>query len=130
MESTIIAQNTCLQMCVVGRNSFIGAGNTFTDFSLLPGKPIRATNIDGEVQEVGQIVLGGAVGHNCRMAAGMVVMPGRMIESDSVVLGTQRRIIQRGITFEESDHHFIAGGELHRRFYPRADEVPEPEDNW
>jgi hypothetical protein len=47
-----------------------------------------------------------------------------------VVLGTQRRIIQRGITFEESDHHFIAGGELHRRFYPRADEVPEPEDNW
>jgi carbonic anhydrase/acetyltransferase-like protein (isoleucine patch superfamily) len=36
MENSMIAQNTCLQMCVVGRNTFIGAGSTFTDFNLLP----------------------------------------------------------------------------------------------
>ena len=39
MENTIIAQNTCLQMCVIGRNSFVGAGNTFTDFNLIEQKP-------------------------------------------------------------------------------------------
>src|SRR5690606_35377560 len=44
MESTIIAQNTCLQMCAIGRNSFIGAGNTFTDFNLIAQKPIRTTH--------------------------------------------------------------------------------------
>jgi carbonic anhydrase/acetyltransferase-like protein (isoleucine patch superfamily) len=36
MENSMIAQNTCLQMCVVGRNTFIGAGSTFTDYNLLP----------------------------------------------------------------------------------------------
>ena len=28
-------------MCVVGRNTFIGAGSTFTDYNLVPA-PIRA----------------------------------------------------------------------------------------
>jgi carbonic anhydrase/acetyltransferase-like protein (isoleucine patch superfamily) len=36
MENTMVAQNTCLQMCVIGRNTFIGAGNTFTDYNLIP----------------------------------------------------------------------------------------------
>jgi carbonic anhydrase/acetyltransferase-like protein (isoleucine patch superfamily) len=35
MENSLVAQNTCLQMCVVGRNTFIGAGSTWTDFNLL-----------------------------------------------------------------------------------------------
>ena len=104
MENTIIAQNTCLQMCVIGRNSFVGAGSTFTDFNLLAQKPMRAANIDGELQSVGQIVLGSAVGHNCRIGSGMVVFPGRMIESDVVlVAGHQRRVISRSISYEESD---------------------------
>ena len=42
MADSMVAQNTCLQFCSVGRGTFIGAGNTFTDFSLVPGKPIRA----------------------------------------------------------------------------------------
>jgi hypothetical protein len=40
MENSMVAQNACLQACVVGRDTFIGAGNTFTDFNLL-AKPIR-----------------------------------------------------------------------------------------
>lgn len=132
MENTIIAQNTCLQMCVIGRNSFVGAGSTFTDFNLIAQKPIRAANIDNELQSVGQIVLGSAVGHNCRIGSGMVVFPGRMIESDVVLVASpSRRVITRNVSFEESDHHYIKFGEVHKRFYPRPDEVMEEvHDSW
>ncbi len=133
MESTIVAQNTCLQMCVVGRNSFVGAGSTFTDFNLVAQKPIRASTIDGRLGEVGQIVIGSAVGHNCRIGSGMVVYPGRMIESDVVVVASpDRRVIMRNVTFEESDHHFIRGGDIHKRFYPRANErlADETTEKW
>lgn len=131
MESTIVAQNTCLQMCVIGRNSFVGAGSTFTDFIMLEQKPIRAANIDGELESVGQIVLGSGIGHNCRVGSGMVVMPGRMIESDSVLIASaQRRVITRAVSFEESDHLFIDGGEVHRRHYPRTDELAGEEESW
>jgi carbonic anhydrase/acetyltransferase-like protein (isoleucine patch superfamily) len=132
MENSIIAQNTCLQMCVVGRNSFIGAGSTFTDFNLLAQKPIRAANSDGELQSVGQIVLGSAVGHNCRIGSGMVVFPGRMIESDVVLVASaERRVIARNVTYEESDHHTVREGTVHKRFYPRPDEeLHEVYDSW
>jgi carbonic anhydrase/acetyltransferase-like protein (isoleucine patch superfamily) len=134
MENTIVAQNTCLQMCVLGRNSFVGAGSTFTDFNLVEQKPIRAANIDGQLEDVGQVVLGSAVGHNCRIGSGMVMFPGRMIESDVVLVASpQRRVISRSVTYEESDHHFVAGGGGHKRHYPRlADEQPEEEswDRW
>ncbi len=126
MENTIVAQNTCLQMCVIGRNSFVGAGNTFTDFNLIAQKPIRAVDQRGDLREAGQIVLGSAIGHNCRVGSGMVVMPGRMIESDVVLVASPtRRVISRTITFDESDHHFVRGGDVHNRFYPRPDEVDE-----
>jgi UDP-N-acetylglucosamine diphosphorylase / glucose-1-phosphate thymidylyltransferase / UDP-N-acetylgalactosamine diphosphorylase / glucosamine-1-phosphate N-acetyltransferase / galactosamine-1-phosphate N-acetyltransferase len=130
MENTIIAQNTCLQMCVVGRNSFVGAGSTFTDFNLIGKKPIRAADIEGKIREVGQIVLGGAVGHNCRIGSGMIVFPGRMIESDVVLFASpQRRVIRDTVEFEESDHLYVKGGsEVHHRFYPRADEKREQDD--
>jgi len=131
MENVIVSQNTCLQMCVIGRNSFVGAGNTFTDFNLIAQKPIRAANRAGELENVGQIVLGSAVGHNCRVGAGMVIMPGRMIESDVVIIASpQRRVIERSVTFEESDHHFVRGGDVHKRFYPRLDELAESNDEW
>lgn len=132
MEDTILAQNTCLQMCVVGRNSFIGAGNTFTDFNLVEQKPIRAANIHGQLQDVGQSVLGSAVGHNCRIGSGMVVFPGRMIESDVVLVASPgRRVISRSVTYEESDHHFVGeGGLAHKRQYPRYNEVQEQNEGW
>lgn len=131
MENTIIAQNTCLQMCVIGRNSFVGAGNTFTDFNLVAQKPIKAANRHGDLKDVGQIVLGSAIGHNCRVGSGMVVMPGRMIESDVVLIASaQRRVVERSVTFEESDHHHLTGGVEHKRFYPRQDENVEIDDSW
>ena len=132
MESTIIAQNTCLQMCVIGRDSFVGAGSTFTDFNLLAQKPIRASGVDGELESVGQIVLGSAVGHNCRVGSGMVVFPGRMIESDVVLFASQqRRVIARSVSYAESDHHYISGGDVHHRIYPREDEYYESaDDTW
>ncbi|MBC8171609.1 MAG: multidrug transporter [Anaerolineae bacterium] len=132
MENSIVAQNTCLQMCVIGRNSFVGAGSTFTDFNLIAQKPLRASNIDGELQSVGQIVMGSAVGHNCRIGSGMVVFPGRMIESDVVLVASpSRRVIARNVTFEESDHHFIRDSDAHKRFYPRHDEeVAELQNSW
>lgn len=151
MENTIVAQNTCLQMCVVGRNSFVGAGNTFTDFNLIGNvrqdefgrtlgtipRPIGASNADLGIEDTGQTVLGGAVGHNCRLGAGLIVFPGRMIESDVVLFASpQRRVISRSITFEESDHHYVKGGaEAHRRMYPRPGEklegaLQETWDEW
>jgi len=133
MEDTIIAQNTCLQMCVIGRSSFVGAGCTFTDFNLMEQKPIRAANIDGVLENVGQVVLGGAVGHNCRIGSGMVIFPGRMIESDVVLVAApHRRVISRNVRYEESDHHVLAARAQHTRHYPRLGEmqVEETWDRW
>ncbi|MEZ4670177.1 MAG: hypothetical protein R3E39_19905 [Anaerolineae bacterium] len=136
MSGTIIAQNTCLQMCVIGRDSFVGAGNTFTDFNLvgesdgrssIVPRPIKATNIRGELESVGQVVLGGAVGHNCRIGSGMIIFPGRMIESDVTLFASaQRRVITRDVSYEESDHHTIGVAQnAVIRQYPRQDELGE-----
>jgi carbonic anhydrase/acetyltransferase-like protein (isoleucine patch superfamily) len=121
MENTIVAQNSCLQMCVVGRNSFIGAGNTFTDFNLLPS-PLKAIDAYGELSDVCQPVIGSCVGHNVRIGSGMVVMPARMIESDVILIpAADRRIINKSITYEMSDHHAYPPrvAALHNRLYPR-----------
>ncbi len=121
MEYSIVAQNTCLQMCVIGRNSFVGAGITFTDFNLLPA-PMKALNAFDELEDANQPVLGGCVGHNSRLGSGLIVMPGRVIESDVVLFASpERRVIGRNITYEESDHHKLRArvAKLHRRRYPR-----------
>ncbi len=139
MNGTIIAQNTCLQMCVIGRDSFVGAGNTFTDFNLIGEsdgrggvvpRTIKASNIRGELEDVGQVVLGSAVGHNCRIGSGMIIFPGRMIESDVTLFASaQRRVITRDVQFEESDHHTLKAAEktVHRQ-YPRQGERDERTD--
>ncbi|HND50343.1 MAG TPA: hypothetical protein PLL95_17375, partial [Anaerolineales bacterium] len=84
MENSMVAQNTCLQMCVVGRNTFIGAGSTFTDYNLIPA-PLRARDGNGNLSISNRPVLGGAVGHNCRIGSGMIIYPARTIESDVVL---------------------------------------------
>ena len=114
MENSMVAQNTCLQMCVVGRDTFIGAGNTFTDFNLI-SKPIRVMH-RGRLEEAGTPVIGGCVGHNCRIGSGFVIFPGREIESD-VMLAADRaeRVIARNVTYNESDHHAIPGAD---RLFP------------
>jgi len=119
MEDCMVAQNTCLQMCVVGRGSFIGAGNTFTDFYLVD-RPIRAP-FGGRLEETGMTAIGGAVGHNVRIGSGMIIMPARMIESDVILIpSAERRVLTKNIYYEDSDHLKLKNGaQLHKRLYPR-----------
>jgi acetyltransferase-like isoleucine patch superfamily enzyme len=122
MEDAMVAQNTCLQLCVVGRRTFIGAGSTFTDYNLLPA-PIRAMTADETLRESNMPVLGGCVGHNCRLGSGMIIYPARTVESDVILFASaERRVIDRNVTYEESDHHKIRLAHLHRRLYPRLGE--------
>jgi len=108
MENSMVAQNTCLQMCVIGRDTFVGAGNTFTDFNLVT-KPIRVMHL-GHLEDVGMPVIGGCVGHNCRLGSGLVIFPGRTIESDVMLVGNRKEpVIAKNITYEQSDHHAIPG---------------------
>ncbi len=128
MDNSMVAQNTCLQMCVVGRNSFIGAGNTFTDFNLVSAE-IKARDPNGQLRFSNRPVLGGCVGHNCRIGAGMLFFPARMIESDVVLVASKdRRVIDRDITYEDSDHHRMSNPGMHKRLYPREGESVE--ESW
>jgi len=117
MEGSMVAQNTCLQMCVIGKRTFIGAGSTWTDYNLIPA-PIRARDGNGKLGFSNRPVLGGCVGHNCRIGAGMIVYPARTIESDVVLAASnERRMIDRDIAFEDSDHHHLKLSELHQVLY-------------
>jgi carbonic anhydrase/acetyltransferase-like protein (isoleucine patch superfamily) len=122
MENSMIAQNTCLQMCVIGRNTFVGAGSTFTDYNLIP-TPIRALDGHGRLNFSNRPVIGSAVGHNCRLGSGMIVYPARTIESDVVLAASRdRRVIDRDVRYEDSDHHKFKAASQHRRLYPRPGE--------
>jgi carbonic anhydrase/acetyltransferase-like protein (isoleucine patch superfamily) len=123
MDNSMVAQNTCLQMSVIGRNTFIGAGSTFTDFNLVP-TPLKAMDGKGSLAEANRPVLGGCVGHNCRLGSGLIVFPARTIESDVVLVASkERRVIDHDIHYEDSDHHRYAFADLHQRLYARPGEV-------
>ena len=118
MDHSMIAQNTCVQLGVVGRNTFVGAGSTFTDYNLVPA-PLRARDGAGALSLSNRPVMGPAIGHNCRLGSGLVVYPSRTIESDVVILGP--RVIDRDVHFEDSDHHKLPAGHLHQVLYhPQA----------
>ncbi len=128
MENAMVAQNTCLQLSVVGRRTFIGAGTTLTDYNLLP-VPIRAMTADLDLRPSHMSVLGGAVGHNCRIGSGLILYPARTIESDVVLFAhPERVIIDRNISYEDSDHHRLRHAHLHQRLYPRKGE--NVADSW
>jgi len=123
MDRTMVAQNTCLQMCVVGRDTFIGAGNTFTDYNLVPA-PIRALSGMETLEDSNRPVLGGSVGHNCRIGSGLIIYPARTIESDVVLFASpERRVIAKNVTYEESDHLKLKNSDKHPRLYPRDGKV-------
>ena len=84
MENGMVAQNSTLQLSLIGRNTFIGANNVFTDFNL-QGEPIKIMH-RGQLVEINLPVLGSAIGHNCKIGSGFVVYPGRMIESNAVII--------------------------------------------
>lgn len=123
MDNSMVAQNTCLQMCVVGRNTFIGAGSTFTDYNLIPGH-IRALDGNDQLKPSNRPVLGGCVGHNCRIGAGMIVYPARTIESDVVLAASkERRVVDKNIKFEDSDHHKMKNASQHKVLYQKQQDL-------
>jgi NDP-sugar pyrophosphorylase family protein len=125
MDNSEVAQNTCMQMCVIGRNTFIGAGTTFTDYNLLPS-PLRALDGNGKLNIANRPVLGSCVGHNCRIGSGLLIFPARTIESDVVLIASkERRIIDHDVRYENSDHHSLKYAHLHPRLYPRPGEVSD-----
>lgn len=121
MENTMVAQNTCLQLCVIGRDTFIGAGTTFTDFNVLPA-PLRAMGARG-LEETHMFVLGGCVGHHCRLSSGLTIYPARTVESDVVVLANpNNQFIKNDVCYEDSDHHALKLKYPYPRLYPRRGE--------
>ena len=128
MDNSMVAQNTCIQMCVIGRSTFIGAGNTFTDYNLLSA-PIRALDGRSTLGITNRPVLGGCVGHNCRIGSGMIIFPARTIESDVILFASkERRVIDRDIHYEDSDHHILFLKNPPPRLYPRPGETAD--DSW
>lgn len=96
MDGSMVAQNTCVQLGVIGRNTFLGAGSTFTDFNLLEA-PIRTFH-RGKLEEVCTPVLGSAVGHHCKIGSGFYTYPGRMIGSNTVlILDNEVNVIRRPV---------------------------------
>lgn len=121
MENTMVAQNTCLQLCIVGRDTFIGAGTTFTDFNILPS-PLKVL-LCGQLRETNFVVLGGCIGHHCRLSSGLIVHPARTVESDVVLLArNDRNIIRQNVAYEHSDHFQYAKKYPYPRLYPRRGE--------
>ncbi len=119
MENSMIAQNTCLQMCVIGRNTFVGAGSTFTDYNLVPAA-LRARDGLGKLSISNRPVMGSAVGHNCRLGSGLIVYPSRTIESDVVLTASrEHRLIDRDVHYADSDHHHLKAAHLHKALYHR-----------
>jgi len=119
MENTMVAQNTCLQMCVVGRDTFIGAGTTFTDLKVIPS-PIRVEVANGHMEPINMPVLGGCVGHHCRLSSGLILYPARTVESDVILLANNdNQFIVHNVRYEESSHHALELEVPYPRLYPR-----------
>jgi hypothetical protein len=54
----------------------------------------------------------------------LIVFPARTIESDVVLFAShERRVIDRDVQYEDSDHHKLPFSKLHPRLYPRPGEM-------
>jgi len=116
MENSMVAQNSTLQLCVVGRNTFIGANNCFTDFNL-QNEPIKVVH-QGKLVEVNFPVLGSAVGHNVKIGSGFIVYPGRMIESNAVIIfDNDKNLIRTTVAGHDLEDVDKATGEPRRIIY-------------
>jgi carbonic anhydrase/acetyltransferase-like protein (isoleucine patch superfamily) len=116
MENSMVAQNSTLQLCLVGRNTFIGANNVFTDFNL-QGEPIKIVH-QGKLVEINLPVLGSAVGHNCKVGSGFVVYPGRMIESNTVIIfDNDKNLIRKTVPGHDVNDIDLETGDPRRIVY-------------
>lgn len=128
MENSMVAQNSTLQLCIVGRNTFIGANNVFTDFNL-QGEPIKIMH-QGRLVEINLPVLGSAVGHNCKLGSGFVVYPGRMIESNAVIIfDNEKSLIRKTVRGHDLDDVDPTSGEPRRIIYHWPNVYVDPDAN-
>lgn len=124
MDNTMVAQNSTLQLCVIGKNTFIGANNCFTDFNLR-NEPIR-TVYRGHLEDVGLPVLGSAVGHNCKLGSGFIIYPGRMINSNAIIVfDHEENLIRKNVPGLSPDDVDETTGEP-RHIYYQWPRVVEP----
>lgn len=127
MENSMIAQNTCLQLGVVGRNTFLGANSVFTDFHL-DNRAIKTVH-RGKLQDVGLAVIGSAIGHNCKIGSGFVMFPGRMIGSDTTIYyGHQNPLYRKCVNVPDIPEEYnVPASDLH---YYEKDDRPSAIYEW
>ena len=97
MSDSIV--NTDLRFSIVGNNSFLGAGSHITDCILRNANqeelktndpkmdsPMVKVLAGEEIIDSGYYVLGPAIGNRVKIGSGIIIYPGRMIKSDSLIL--------------------------------------------
>ena len=96
MNDSII--NADVRFSIVGNRSFLGGGSHITDCILRNADesgdpkmnfPMVKVFAGGELVNSGYYVLGPAIGNRVKIGSGVIVYPGRMIKSDSVILSDQ-----------------------------------------
>lgn len=95
MSNSII--NADIRFSIVGNHSFLGAGSHITDCILrndeeseqkMNSQMVRVLAGDKLVNS-GYYILGPAIGNRVKIGSGTIIYPGRMIESDSLILPNQ-----------------------------------------
>jgi len=100
MSDSIV--NTDLRFSIVGNNSFLGAGSHITDCILRNANedelktndpkmdsPMVKVLAGEEIIDSGYYVLGPAIGNRVKIGSGIIIYPGRMIKSDSLILAKE-----------------------------------------
>jgi UDP-N-acetylglucosamine diphosphorylase / glucose-1-phosphate thymidylyltransferase / UDP-N-acetylgalactosamine diphosphorylase / glucosamine-1-phosphate N-acetyltransferase / galactosamine-1-phosphate N-acetyltransferase len=95
MSDSII--NTDIRFSIVGSHSFLGAGSHITDCILRNADegepkmnaPMVKVIVGKEIVNSGYYVLGPAIGNRVKIGSGVIVYPGRVIKSDSIILPNQ-----------------------------------------
>jgi acetyltransferase-like isoleucine patch superfamily enzyme len=95
MNDSII--NTDIRFSIIGNNSFLGAGSIITDLILRNAdesdpkvNPTMVKVLVGkEIVNSGYYVLGPAIGNRVKIGSGVIVYPGRLIKSGSLILPDQ-----------------------------------------
>ena len=88
------ALTTCpfLNTSVMGRDSFFAIGSVLTDFRF-DGRTVTILK-DGKVVDSGHIILGGCLGHNAYVGAGVTIAPGREIPNGARLLPERYKLAE------------------------------------
>ena len=92
MNDSII--NTNIRFSIVGNNSFLGSGSIITDLILRNAdesdpkvnQAMVKVLVGKEIVNSGYYVPGPAIGNRVKIGSGVIVYPGRMIKSGSLIL--------------------------------------------